>query len=563
MKKVISYSFILCLLSTILSCTSLHNEVDYKIVPLPNNIVEQSNGDFTLDNRVSIVVATEDTVLTNYANDFISFIKLQTGIELSIANADSNAIIIEIEDISKNEEAYSVDVSSDKILIKATTHKGAFYAFNLLKKSIIPVLTESKTLSSIVFPSVTITDEPTFAYRGMMLDVSRHFSTVDEVKKVLDILAWHNINIFHWHLSDDQGWRIEIKKYPELSEISAWRDATIVGRPNGTENYPVDGKRHGGFYTQEEIKDIIAYAADRNIEVIPEIDMPGHNQAVLAAYPNLGCTGGPYKVCDRWGVIKEVLCVGNPESLEFYKNVFSEVIDLFPSKYIHIGGDECVKDRWKKCPKCQSKIKALGLKSEGDFTKEDLLQSHFMSEIADLIHSRGKEVIGWDEILEGKPVENSVVMSWRGTQGGIEAAKKHHNVIMSPATHLYFDYSQTLNTSKEEIPVGGFINVERVYNYEPYPSELTAEECKYIIGVQANLWAEYMPSEKTRHYQMLPRLAALSEVQWRKPGTKDYSLFLERLPNMIKLYDLYNYNYAKHIFNVSISDTPIINKGWK
>ncbi len=453
-------------------------------------------------------------------------------------------------------EAYSINVSSDGILVRAVSPEGIYRATRTLLKSV-----GTEKTSSVEFPSAEVSDWPRFGYRGLMLDVSRHFSDVEMVKRTIDMLALHQLNIFHWHLTDDQGWRIEIKSHPELTEVGAWRDDTVVGRYLGGTDYPTDGKRHGGFYTQEQIREIVAYAKERYIEIIPEIDLPGHTSAVLAAYPQLGCEDKEYKVANRWGVIRDVLCAGNPASLDLFKDIMDEVCDLFPGKYIHLGGDECVKDRWKACPKCQKKIRELGLKDGSRYSKEDYLQSWFMGEVASYVQSKGKRVIGWDEILEGVPMDDSVIMSWRGTEGGITAARMGHDVVMTPTSDMYFDQSQTLASQLEEIPVGGFINVMKVYSYEPLPASLTPEQQKHILGCQANVWCEYMPEERIRQYQMLPRLAALSEVQWTMPERKNYKDFLKRLPKMLSIYDHYGYNYAKHIFDVACSYSVNVEKG--
>ena len=453
-------------------------------------------------------------------------------------------------------EAYSINVSSDGILVQAVAPVGIYRATRTLLKSV-----GAEKTSSVEFPSAEMSDWPRFGYRGLMLDVSRHFSDVEMVKRAIDMLALHQLNIFHWHLTDDQGWRIEIKSHPELTEVGAWRDDTVVGRYLGGTDYPTDGKRHGGFYTQEQIREIVAYAKERYIEIIPEIDLPGHTSAVLAAYPQLGCEDKEYKVANRWGVIRDVLCAGNPASLDLFKDIMDEVCKLFPGKYIHLGGDECVKERWKTCPKCQKKIKELGLKDGSRYSKEDYLQSWFMGEVASFVQSKGKRVIGWDEILEGVPMDDSVIMSWRGTEGGITAAKMGHDVVMTPTSDMYFDQSQTLASQLEEIPVGGFINVMKVYSYEPLPASLTPEQQKHILGCQANVWCEYMPEERIRQYQILPRLAALSEVQWTMPERKNYKDFLKRLPKMLSIYDHYGYNYAKHIFDVACSYSVNVEKG--
>ena len=386
----------------------------------------------------------------------------------------------------------------------------------------------------------------------MMLDVSRHFFSVDDVKCYIDMLALHNINRLHWHLTDDQGWRIEIKKYPKLAEIASQRKETVIGRNSGK----YDGKPYGGFYTQKQAKEIIAYAAERYITVIPEIDLPGHMQAALTAYPELGCTGGPYEVWTQWGVSDNVLCAGNDQTIQFVKDVLAEIVEIFPSEYIHVGGDECPKTVWAKCPKCQARIKALGLKSNSKHTKEERLQSFVIHEAEAFLGSKGRKMIGWDETLEGGLAPGATVMSWRGEGGGIEAAKQGHDVVMTPNTYLYFDYYQSKDTDTEPLAIGGYLPMERVYSYEPMPKTLSPEEQKYIIGVQANLWTEYIPDLKQAQYMVLPRMAALCEVQWSLSDKKDYESFLKRVSRLVDIYQKNGWNYAKHIFDVRLSLTP-------
>ena len=437
------------------------------------------------------------------------------------------------------------------MVISGPTEAGVFYGIQTLRKS-IPVVQGM----DIALPAVEISDYPRFSYRGAHLDVSRHFFPVDSVKRFIDMLALHNINRFHWHISDDQGWRIEIKSRPELTEIGSKRTETVIGHNTGK----YDGQPYGGFYTQEEAKEIVAYAADRHITVIPEIDMPGHMQAALTAYPELGCTGGPYEVWKIWGISDDVLCAGNDETLKFIDDVLGEIIEIFPSEYIHVGGDECPKVRWKTCPKCQARIKALGIKGDKKHSAEAYLQSFIITHAEKFLNGKGRQIIGWDEILEGGLAPNSTVMSWRGESGGIEAAKQHHDVIMSPNTYLYFDYYQSKDVENEPEAIGGYLPIERVYSYEPMPKSLTPEEQKYIKGVQANLWTEYIPTFSQVEYMELPRMAALAEVQWTN-APKDFKAFLPRLVRMTELYDRLGYNYAKHIFDIRASFTTDGDKG--
>lgn len=531
---------------------------DYNVIPQVQNLSVKNGDVYVFDSSRKLVYDNQDNrrSLELFAQDLEELVGIRPSVAAGTSEDAKDNVYFTLGLQDGRKEAYSINVSSDGILVQAVAPEGIYRATRTLLKSV-----GTEKASSVEFPSAEVFDWPRFGYRGLMLDVSRHFSDVEMVKRTIDMLALHQLNIFHWHLTDDQGWRIEIKSHPELTEVGAWRDDTVVGRYLGGTDYPTDGKRHGGFYTQEQIREIVAYAKERYIEIIPEIDLPGHTSAVLAAYPQLGCEDKEYKVANRWGVIRDVLCAGNPASLDLFKDIMDEVCDLFPGKYIHLGGDECVKDRWKACPKCQKKIRELGLKDVGRYSKEDYLQSWFMGEVASYVQSKGKRVIGWDEILEGVPMDDSVIMSWRGTEGGITAARMGHDVVMTPTSDMYFDQSQTLASQLEEIPVGGFINVMKVYSYEPLPASLTPEQQKHILGCQANVWCEYMPEERIRQYQMLPRLAALSEVQWTMPERKNYKDFLKRLPKMLSIYDHYGYNYAKHIFDVACSYSVNVEKG--
>lgn len=531
---------------------------DYNVIPQVQNLSVKDGDVYVFDSSRKLVYDNQDSrrSLELFAQDLEELVGIRPSVAAGTFEDAKDNVYFTLGLQDGRKEAYSINVSSDGILVQAVAPEGIYRATRTLLKSV-----GTEKTSSVEFPSAEVSDWPRFGYRGLMLDVSRHFSDVEMVKRTIDMLALHQLNIFHWHLTDDQGWRIEIKSHPELTEIGAWRDDTVVGRYLGGTDYPTDGKRHGGFYTQEQIREIVAYAKERYIEIIPEIDLPGHTSAVLAAYPQLGCEDKEYKVANRWGVIRDVLCAGNPASLDLFKDIMDEVCELFPGKYIHLGGDECVKDRWKACPKCQKKIRELGLKDGSRYSKEDYLQSWFMGEVASFVQSKGKRVIGWDEILEGVPMDDSVIMSWRGTEGGITAARMGHDVVMTPTSDMYFDQSQTLASQLEEIPVGGFINVMKVYSYEPLPASLTPEQQKHILGCQANVWCEYMPEERIRQYQMLPRLAALSEVQWTMPERKNYKDFLKRLPKMLSIYDHYGYNYAKHIFDVACSYSVNVEKG--
>ena len=533
----------------LLSCNTEVKEANYQIIPLPQEIsVMDQAAPFILSNGTKIMYPEGNEKMQKNAEFLASYIKDLTGKSLAVqAGTDGKGIILQLGGNAENPEGYQLKVTSDQVVISGPTEAGVFYGIQTLRKS-IPVAQGV----DIALPAVEINDYPRFSYRGAMLDVSRHFFPVDSVKRFIDMLALHNINRFHWHLSEDQGWRIEIKSRPELTEIGSKRAETVIGHNSGK----YDGKPYGGFFTQEEAKEIVAYAAERHITVIPEIDMPGHMQAALTAYPELGCTGGPYEVWKIWGISDDVLCAGNDETLKFIDDVLGEIIEIFPSEYIHVGGDECPKVRWAKCPKCQARIKALGLKSDKNHTAEERLQSFIINHAEKFLNGHGRQIIGWDEILEGGLAPNATVMSWRGESGGIEAAKQKHDVIMTPNTYLYFDYYQAKDTENEPFGIGGYLPMERVYSYEPMPASLTPEEQQYIKGVQANLWTEYIATFSHAQYMVLPRWAALCEVQWSTPDKKNYEDFLSRLPRLIKWYDAEGYNYAKHVFDVKAEFTP-------
>ena len=537
----------------LLPSTAMGQTADFNIIPQPQQVVADASAPFVLNTNTVIYVQTNSQDMKRNATMLASYIQEATGIRPTIGKLvkGSPAIILSIDKTINNAEGYRLNSDAKQIRIAGASAAGVFYGIQTLRKS-LPLCNGKATQVSI--PAVHITDAPRFAYRGTHLDVSRHFVTTDSIRQFIDMLALHNINRFHWHLTDDQGWRIEIKKYPLLTAIGSKRAQTVIGHNSGK----YDGKPYSGYYTQKEIREIVKYAADRYITIVPEIDLPGHMQAALAAYPELGCTGGPYKVWEIWGISDDVLCAGNDKTMKFIDDVLKEVVGLFPSKYIHVGGDECPKVRWKDCPKCQARIKALHLEAKDGHSAEERLQSYVITHATKFLKSLGRNIIGWDEILEGGLADGATVMSWRGESGGIAAAKQNHDVIMTPNTYLYFDYYQSLDKANEPDAIGGYLPLERVYSYEPMPKELTADEARHIIGVQANIWTEYMPTFKQMQYMGLPRIAALSEVQWSLPQLKDYTDFSNRLIGLTHLYDRLGYNYAKHLYNVNIhidSDT--------
>ena len=516
----------------LVSCSEKPISSQSNIIPAPLEQV-MTEGHFILDGNVDLVSENKLSQVSNY---FESYLKNEYGQTFSTAK-EAKSIYFQINKSIENEEGYLLTIAPKKILIEAKTQKGAFYAIQSLLQ-LMPIKTKEK---SITIPCTKIKDEPRFSYRGMHLDVGRHMYDVDFIKKYIDLIAMLKMNTFHWHLTEDQGWRIEIKKYPKLQEIAAYRKETLIGHYND-QPHQFDGKKYGGFYTQEEIKEVVAYAQTRQVTVIPEIEMPGHSQAAIAAYPELGCTGKKVEVATKWGVFEEVYCP-KESTFQFLQDVIDEVVELFPGKYIHIGGDEAPKTRWKNCKHCQKFIKQKGLKDEHG------LQSYFISRMEKYINSKGKQIIGWDEILEGGLAPNATVMSWRGTNGAIQAAKEGHDVILTPGSHCYFDHYQSDNEN-EPLAIGDFLSLEKVYSFNPIPKELNKEQSKYVLGAQGNVWTEYMPNEKKVEYMAFPRAIALSEIVWSSPKHRDYEDFIKRLEIYQKRLDLLNVHYANHLYEV-------------
>lgn len=546
MKKKTFFFGIVAALATLSACTQKVDTVAcYQVVPLPLEIAEADSAapGFKLDASTVITYTAGDTVLKRNAELLAEYLEPLTGLKLktSDAQAGENAIVLTAGLQNDNKEAYRLTVNDKTITIDGSTAAGNFYGIQTLRKSI-----PSAQKQNVTFPAVTINDRPELGYRGAHLDVSRHFFPVDSVKKFIDVMALHNLNTFHWHLTEDQGWRIEIKSRPRLTEVGSVRKGTCIGHDMDS----CDSVPYGGFYTQEEARDIVRYAADRHINVIPEIDMPGHMLAALTSYPELGCTGGPYELWTRWGVSEDVLCAGNDEVLKFLDDVFGELIDIFPSEYIHVGGDECPKTRWKDCPKCQAKAKELGLKDDDKGTVEEKLQSYLVHHASDFLTAHGRKMIGWDETLEGGLAPGAIVMSWRGMDGALAAAKAGHEAILTPTGFCYFDYYQSTDTENEPIAIGGFLPVDRVYQLNPTPDELTEEQHKHIIGVQCNLWTEYIDNFPQVLYMELPRMAALCEVGWCPKEKRDYDNFAHRMPQLINHYKVNDYRYAGHMFEV-------------
>ena len=515
------------------------------VIPLPQEIVETpSAAPFVINSSTTICYEEGNEKLAGTARMLAGYIKEVTGTEVKIGTkAGKNCIILKVDPSITHKEGYELNVSVDVITLTGATEAGVFYGCQTIHKA-LPI-TDGKALASL--PAGTVKDFPQYNYRGFMIDVGRHFFPKEYLKELIDVMALHNINYFHWHLTEDQGWRIEIKKYPKLTEVGSYRKETITAPGSGK----FDGTPVSGYYTQEDAKEIVAYAAERFITVIPEIDMPGHMLAALASYPELGCTGGPYETATKFGVFKEVLCGGNPQTLQFAKDVVNELMDIFPdAPYIHIGGDECPKAEWMKCPKCQAKIKELGLHDTEEHSKENQLQVYFMNEVEKEIAKRGKKMLAWDEILEGNPnPETTTVMAWTGIKASVKAAQLGHSTIVCPISHLYFS-NPGYNRLK------GISSVERVYMFEPQSEKLTPEEKKNIIGVQGCIWTEWTKDSVKMEWQMMPRIAALSELQWCNPERKDLNGFLKRLRHQMDLYELYGYHYKEDIEDVTISVKP-------
>ena len=528
------YRYLLILIIMFFFGCKNHSEkpVEPNIIPKPFSQTIQK-GIFVLDENTYLETFEEFKDVAYFLKSFFS-----ETYNLNLPSNKSNNQIKFINDISiKNDEGYNLKIEKNTILISAKTKKGAFYAVQSLLQ-LLPIKTKSK---SIAIQCLEIKDEPQFVYRGMHLDVARHFFSVAFIKKYINLMSMLKMNTFHWHLTEDQGWRIEIKKYPKLQEIAAFRNETLIGHYSD-QPHKLDGKKYGGFYTQEEIKDVVKYASERQITVIPEIEMPGHSQAAIAAYPELGCTGNQVEVATKWGVFDEVYCP-KENTFQFLEDVIDEVVDLFPGKYIHIGGDEAPKTNWKKCNHCQKLIKKEDLKDEHE------LQSYFITRMEKYINSKGKQIIGWDEILEGGLAPNATVMSWRGTNGAVEAAKEKHDVILTPGSHCYFDHYQSDNEN-EPLAIGGFLPLEKVYSFNPIPKELTKEEAKYVLGAQGNVWTEYIPTPEKVEYMAFPRAIALSEVVWSSSENKNYDGFINRLEHFNKRLDALNVNYANHLYEV-------------
>jgi hexosaminidase len=502
------------------------------LIPQPQHI-EMRDGRFIL-NAETEIVTTESAI----ADLLLGYLYPATGFDLSIrpdSDAETNVIVLELsDDANNNAEGYQLEVTPDAITITAPQAVGSFYGIQTLRQ-LLPaqIMGAEQAIIEWVIPALVISDEPQFTWRGLHLDVGRHMYPVEFIKKFIDMMVLYKYNTFHWHLTEDQGWRIEIKKHPKLTEIGGYRAETPI--PENREQG--DGQPYGGFYTQDEIREVVAYATERYITVVPEIEMPGHVVAVLAAYPELGCVGEGYEVRTKWGIAKDVFCAGKEAPFELMEDVLTEVLDLFPSEFIHIGGDECPKDRWEVCPDCQARIKAEGLEDE------HALQSWFIRRIETWLNDRERRLVGWDEILEGGLAPNATVMSWRGSQGGIDAANAGHDVIMSPNTYCYLDYYQGEDLDNEPAAIGGYLPLKHVYQFEVIPTDIDPQKAHHILGGQGNVWTEYMLTSDQVEYMAYPRSLAIAEVVWTYPEDRDYEQFAARLKNHLPHMDAMNINY--------------------
>ncbi len=560
MKKLIFAFFLLA--------TTAWGQNTYTIIPQPDTLIAKT-GTFVINSETRVILQTNDAQTAAIAKMLTNQIALTTGIKLftevslpKLPKIDpktkkeisvpptTNAIVFVRPTIVLPEENYTLLVEPNLVTITGSASKGFFYAlqtiFQLLPAEIYSTNRVNNLLLTI--PCVSIIDKPRYEHRGVMLDVGRHFMPVPFVKKMIDLLAMHKMNVLHWHLTDDQGWRIEISKYPRLTQVGSVRSETVEGKMNYNQPLKFDGKPHSGFYTQDEVRDVVQYAQEKYVTIIPEIEMPGHALAALAAYPELGCTGGPYGVAKIWGVIEDVYCP-TEKTFQFIEDVLTEVIALFPSKYIHIGGDECPKTAWKQSRFCQDLMRTQKLKDEHE------LQSFFIKRIDKFLTSKGRKLMGWDEILEGGLSPNATVMSWRGIQGGIEAAKQNHDVVMTPTSHVYIDYYQS-HAAFEPLAIGGFLTLEKVYSYDPTPAELKPEEAKHILGSQVNLWTEYVSTPEQAEYMIFPRACALSELTWTPSINKNFADFSRRLETHFKRLDILKVNYAKSIYDIKETYTP-------
>ncbi len=542
MKIIIYLLVILVGLSSCDNKLKINTESAYCIIPQPESI-KIEKGQFKINRSTEIRVYPLDEATKLPAQFLSKLLTNPTGNKLNITETNKisrNCICLFLDESVTNDEGYELSVSTDNTVIKASTAAGLFYAVQSIRQ-LLPAEVEKEEIIEgleLTIPACEIADAPRFVYRGMHMDVGRHLFPVEYIKRYIDMIALHKLNTFHWHLTEDQGWRIEIKKYPKLTEVGAYRDQTVKAFKTGESPSDFDGKRYGGYYTQDEVKDIVKYAKERFVTIIPEIEMPGHAMAALASYPEYSCTGGPFKVAENWGIFKDVYCAGNDSVFTFLEDVLSEVIDLFPGEYIHIGGDECPKLRWEECPKCQRRIKEQRLKSQFE------LQTYFITRIEKFLLSKGRNIIGWDEILEGGIAPNATIMSWQGEEGGIAASAQKHKVIMTPNLFTYYNYYQTTPDGEPQA-AGHILSLEKAYSYDPMPKNISDEQKKYIIGAQGCLWTEFFPTAELMEYMAYPRMFAMSELNWTPLERKDFDSFVTRFEKNKRRYDMIGINYYK------------------
>ena len=520
---------------------------DYQVVPLPKQISSQKGEPFLLTSDCRVVVEQETPEMCRNAEFLLHYLSEEVGLQLLQATKTvrEKTILLRLNTkLSLGDEGYRMTVKKQGVTIEGCTAKGVFYGIQTLRKSL--ALDEVPQWVEIALPAVVIEDCPRFAYRGMHLDVARHFFDVDFVKQYIDMMALHNMNTFHWHLTDDQGWRMEIKRYPKLTEVGGWRNYTTLGRNSIID----DGTRYGGYFTQDELREVVRYAQDRYITVIPEIDMPGHMLGALTAYPELGCTGGPYEVEGHWGVFDDILCAGKEETFRFVEGVLEEVMAVFPSEYIHIGGDEAPRTRWQQCPRCQERIRKELLTAREGQTAEALLQGYFTKRVEAFVHSKGRKLIGWDELLDSDVNPSATIMSWRGIEGGLVASEKGHDVIMTPTSHCYFNFYLVEDHEwGEPYAFDAFIPLEKTYALDPAPAALSEKARSHILGAQGNMWTEYAQYPSQVEYQVLPRMGALAEVVWTPLEKKDYNDWMERECRLTLLYIKNGWAYARKVIS--------------
>ena len=536
MKTFLRFIFTACIIITLSACGA-DKVVKLSVVPYPQDVIIE-NGSFD---------AFGASVLSKGLLDEEAAIVKKFGelIKEASGGVEKSSDIIFSRDEALAPEEYRLEIGGRRVKVYSSSYNGTLYAVLTLMQ-LMPkgVYTGSYDIDADWnIPCAKINDKPRFGYRGALLDCSRHFFTIDDVKKMLDVMAIYKLNRFHWHLTDDHGWRVEIKKYPLLTEVGSWRNGTMIGWDADSN----DGIRYGGFYTQDQLRDVVSYAASRGIEIVPEIDLPAHIVAALTAYPHLGCTGGPYNLMTVWDIAKDVLCVGKDSSFEFLEDVLSEICDIFPYEYIHIGGDECPKIRWEKCPKCQARIRELGLKDNGKWKAEHYLQNYVTARVQKFLAGKGKKVIGWDEILEGDLAPGATIMSWRGEEGGIQAAKKGFDAIMTPCEYCYLNYCQSDKPELEPLGFHEYVPIKKCYDYEPL-SGIPEEAYNHILGVQCNVWTEFIATPAHVQYMLLPRMLAISEVQWSDPEDKDYDRFrADVIAHQLPVLKSLGYTYCKVI----------------